>query len=466
MSNRSLVFIMVAALSLLVGSAGCSLDEPLESIENLRRPEPVDLGPPQRVFAKRFVTPIRSAPNPEAERIGYLRAGALLQSTSSKPLGYEGCEGGWYELDTGGFACNGRDIIVFSGERLPELRSRQPDRDAVMPYEYVTVRRNTPVYKRLPRADEIYEIPLEAPDAGADAGDREAAEALEAIDNPLVMRVLKPGFYVSLDRSFERDGITYWRTQQNGFIAAAHLRRPKWSEFEGRELSVGDWALPVAVTRSKRTIVYHINDRGKLRATRERLDKRSWLQVRSRQRIGNGVFLVLGDGTLVREADVLEVQPSAPPEGVEEGERWIDVDLHGQVLVAYDGRRPRYVTLISSGRSKAPSPELDYRTPAGLLRIRGKHLTSIMDNDEPGEPPYSLEDVPYVMYFKGAYAFHSAFWHDQFGRPRSHGCINLAPRDAKWLYNWSGPDLPESWHGGSATPDNPGTWVYVHGETP
>lgn len=466
MSNRSLVFIMVAALSLLVDSAGCSLDEPLESIENLRRPEPPDLGPPQRVFAKRFVTPIRSAPNPEAERVGYLRAGALLHSTTSKPLGYEGCEGGWYELDTGGFACSGRDIIVFSGERLPELRSRQPDRDAVMPYEYVTVRRNTPLYKRLPRTDEIYEIPLDTPDAGADSAGREAAEALETIDNPLVIRVLKPGFYVSLDRSFERDGVTYWRTQQNGFIAAAHLRRKKWSEFEGRELSVGDWALPVAVTRSKETTVYRVNDRGKLRATRDRLDKRSWLQVRSRQRIGNGVFLVLGDGTLVREADVLEVRPSAPPEGVEEGERWIDVDLHDQVLVAYDGRRPRYVTLISSGRSKTPSPELDYRTPAGLLRIRGKHLTSTMDNDEPGEPPYSLEDVPYVMYFKGAYAFHSAFWHDQFGRPRSHGCVNMAPRDAKWLYNWAGPDLPESWHGGSATEDNPGTWVYVHGETP
>jgi hypothetical protein len=74
-----------------------------------------------------------------------------------------------------------------------------------------------------------------------------------------------------------------------------------------------------------------------------------------------------------------------------------------------------------------------------------------MDNDEPGAPPYSLEDVPYVMYFRGAYAFHSAFWHDRFGRPRSHG---------------AGPDLPESWHGGSATEENPGTWVYVHGETP
>lgn len=169
---------------------------------------------------------------------------------------------------------------------------------------------------------------------------------------------------------------------------------------------------------------------------------------------------------MIRQADALVIEPKAPPEAIREGERWIDVDLSHQALVAYEWKQPRYVTLISSGRVRTPRPDLDYRTPQGLFRIRAKHLTSTMDSDEPGEPPYSLEDVPYVMYFHGAYAFHSAFWHDRFGRPRSHGCINLAPRDAKWLYNWAGPDLPPTWHGGSATDDNPGTWVYVHGETP
>jgi lipoprotein-anchoring transpeptidase ErfK/SrfK len=169
---------------------------------------------------------------------------------------------------------------------------------------------------------------------------------------------------------------------------------------------------------------------------------------------------------LVRETEVMVIEPTAPPEGVGEGDRWIDVDLGRQAVVAYDWKQPRYVTLVSTGRTKTPSPEQSYLTPKGLHRIRGKHLTSTMDNDEPGEPPYSLEDVPYVMYFRGAYAFHSAFWHDRFGRPRSHGCINMAPYDAKWLFNWAGPDLPDTWHGGMATEDNPGTWVHVHGETP
>jgi hypothetical protein len=466
MGSCLVLFGTLALLSLARAFAGCTIDEALTSTEGKRPLEPRDLGPPQRVFVKRFVAPIRDAPSPEGVRLGYLRAGALLHSTTTEPVGYEGCEGGWYELDTGGFACHRRDIVVFSGESLPELRARQPDREAVMPYEYVTVRRKTPLYKRLPTAEEVYEIPAEAPDAGAQEPASEPSEAFQEIDNPLVLRILQPGFYVSLDRSFERDGVTYWRTQQNGFVPADDLRRKAGSEFHGQVLDGQAWDLPVAVTRGEATTVYHVNDRGKLRATRKRLERRSWLPVRSRRRIDGSVYLVVGDGRLVRESEVLVIEPSMPPAEVGEGERWIDVDLRHQVLVAYDWKQPRYVTLVSSGRTKTPSPEIDYRTPKGLHQIRGKHLTSTMDNDEPGEPPYSLEDVPYVMYFKGAYAFHSAFWHDRFGRPRSHGCINLAPRDAKWLFNWAGPDLPETWHGGSATEENPGTWVWVHGETP
>lgn len=457
-----------AAVFLTLGGAAfysCSLDEPLEAVERARKvfEAPRDLGPPQRVFASRFVTPIRDTPSPEGARIGYLRAGALLQSTTTEPVGDDGCEAGWYELDTGGYVCSERDVIIFSGERLPELRARQPDRDAVMPYEYATVRAKTPLYKRIPRPDEVYEVPPGPPtDANVEVTSAEPVE----VDNPLVVRILRPGFYVALDRLFERDDGSYWRTQQNGFVADDRLRRKPWSEFQGQPLDGERWRLPVAITRGEDTVVFRVNDRGRLRSTREHLAMRTWLPVEGRRQVGGQALLAIGQEKLVKESDVLLIQPTAPPEGVGEGERWIDVDLAHQTLVAYDWKQPRYVTRVSTGRARTPSPEVDYLTPRGLHRIRAKHLTATMDDDEPGEPPYSLEDVPYVMYFKGAYAFHSAFWHDRFGRPRSHGCINLAPKDAKWLYNWAGPDLPNTWHGGSATDDNPGTWVWVHGETP
>ncbi len=438
---------------------GCDLAEPLgDRVERILEP-PRDPGPPQRVFAKRFVAPIRSAPSPDARRLGYLRAGALLWTTTSLPVGDEGCPGGWYELDDGGFVCSQRDVTIFTGERLPERRARQPDRDAVMPYEFATVKKRTPLYRRLPTVDQIVDVLPEERDGGV-------REPGTEVDDPLLVRVLEPGFYVSLDRKFERDGHTYWRTQQNGFVPSTALRRKSWSEFRGHPLDGADWDLPVAVTRGWETRVYKITPRGKVRATRESLSPRTWLPVRARRRWGDAAYLGVGDDRLVRLTDVRVIQPTAPPPEVAEGERWIDIDLESQVLVAYDWLRPRYVTLISSGRRKVPRPELDYRTPRGAFRIRAKHLTATMDDDEPGEPPYSLEDVPYVMYFKGAYAFHTAFWHDRFGRPRSHGCINMAPHDAKWLYNWAGPDVPVTWHGGYATDENPGTWVFIHGETP
>jgi hypothetical protein len=60
---------------------------------------------------------------------------------------------------------------------------------------------------------------------------------------------------------------------------------------------------------------------------------------------------------------------------------------------------------------------------------------------------FELKDIPYVEYFQDSYALHAAYWHDDFGTPRSHGCINLAPEDAKWLFQWTEPQLPPGWHG-------------------
>ena len=112
---------------------------------------PPPSGPPKRIFTKRFVVNVRARPDRESPRIGYLRAGSVLQATTHEPVSTEGCREGWFELTTGGFVCNGRDVIAFEGRRLPERRAAQPDREAPMPYRYARTRRdNTPMYRRLP----------------------------------------------------------------------------------------------------------------------------------------------------------------------------------------------------------------------------------------------------------------------------------------------------------------------------
>ena len=68
------------------------------------------------------------------------------------------------------------------------------------------------------------------------------------------------------------------------------------------------------------------------------------------------------------------------------------------------------------------------------------------------------------MFFEGSYALHGAFWHNGFGRVRSHGCVNLGPSDARWLFMWTTPFLPEGWHGVHAHDGSPGTTVIIRGE--
>ena len=75
-------------------------------------------------------------------------------------------------------------------------------------------------------------------------------------------------------------------------------------------------------------------------------------------------------------------------------------------------------------------------------------------------------DVPWVMYFQGSYALHGAFWHDAFGRQKSHGCVNLSPEDARTLFHWANPPLPENWHGVFSKDDKEGSRVVVHEDPP
>ena len=135
------------------------------------------------------------------------------------------------------------------------------------------------------------------------------------------------------------------------------------------------------------------------------------------------------------------------------------MNLDHQSVVAYEGATPVFATLMSSGIPAAQGPS--YETVQGAFRIEQKHLTTTMDGNS-ASGAYSIEDVPWVMYFHESFALHGAFWHDGFGAVRSHGCVNLSPADARWIFFWSAPALPEGWHSVHAAEDDVGTRVYVH----
>lgn len=329
-------------------------------------------------------------------------------------------------------------------------------------------------------------------DGQADPATPEVSTLASLLGDPdsVLARRMERGFYVSLDRDMRRGGRRYWRTQANGFIPYRRIVPVRGSAFEGLLLAeassiragtgpagasdagmapdagAASAYLPVAFVMSRRARAYRLDPRGRLRKGRPAGYHHRLVPVSETQWRGRA-YLADSSGTLYRARDLRRVARRARPEGVAADERWIDVNLTRQTLVAYEGDEPVYATLISSGRIKDPDDPLkNFETPTGSYRISSKHLTATMDGDHAVDGPYSIEDVPYVMFFHQAYAFHAAFWHNGFGRPRSHGCINLAPADARFLFRFASPELPHPWHGAYPTESAPGTRVFIHGETP
>lgn len=161
----------------------------------------------------------------------------------------------------------------------------------------------------------------------------------------------------------------------------------------------------------------------------------------------------IGDGEWV-ELSALRVARQRPrPDGVAATERWLDVDVDQQVLIAYDGDTPVYATLVSSGRRNG--------TPTGIYRIDRKLAKTTMRDPDRERRGWRVPDVPFAMRFRRNYALHGAYWHDRFGNQQSVGCVNLAPEDARWVFAWTYPAIPDGWLE-VRTHDDDGTAVRIH----
>ncbi len=171
-------------------------------------------------------------------------------------------------------------------------------------------------------------------------------------------------------------------------------------------------------------------------------------------READGDFVRIADGEWVAARELRVITPAARPAGVGEDEKWIDVDLAAQVLVAYEGDTPVYATLVSTGRRNG--------TPTGIYRITIKQAVATMRDAQGPDTRWNHPDVPFVMRFRERYALHGAYWHDRFGNAQSVGCVNLAPEDARWLFAWTTPVAPIGWLQWIVR-DDTGTVVRIHG---
>lgn len=345
---------------------------------------------------RRSVT-VHAGPALESARVGTVARDTRV--TWTRVQDGPGCDEAWVEIAPRGWVC----------ARYLEPTPHAPDavelprvqRGAVVPGEYGKV---------VTAGAQVF--------AGAE--DIAAARPARAIAGSVKVR--------KLGELRAGDGV-YWKVGKAEYLAADAIRPIAPSTFRGARL--GDdtgWELPVAFTRRGRTP----------RRVLELTDEAA--------RVGEAEWIPLDKLHLATVA--------APPPGVRDGERWIDVDLDQQTLIAYEGATPVYVTLISSGARKYPSE-------TGVYRVWVKFSETDMNGQMDGEAPYSVATVPWTQFYAKDLALHTAYWHDKFGTPQSHGCINLSPIDARLLYFWSEPSVPAGWTMAHGDVEYPGSIVRV-----
>ena len=138
---------------------------------------------------------------------------------------------------------------------------------------------------------------------------------------------------------------------------------------------------------------------------------------------------------LISDEELFPLSPNIPNE-----DKRVEVRLNDQLLLAYESSQPVFATRIASGGRLRSGT---YTTPEGDYITYHKRPTRHMAAGDLASSGFDLPGVPWVIYFKeNGTSFHGTYWHNDFGRPRSHGCINLPIPAAKWLYRWTTPTVP------------------------
>jgi hypothetical protein len=459
------------------------------------------------------------------KKIGFIRSGGKVP-VEAQPEKQKNCTGGWYKVRSGGYVCGNYGTTDMAHPEV-KFATAQPNLKEVLPYPYArNAKHGTPLYKSVPSREQMdqYEpylkeekekkerekaakaeaerpvaladkvepaLPITAADAGttllppaAASSDPEPdkpwwqrenikdrlhevkLEELEHDSDDILAKRMVTGFYVAVDKTFRWNGRLWYKTTKGLVTPADRFWQTSGSSFKGVELDGTTMKLPIGWVYggNKTAGTYEIDVDGKTIKNAKSIDKFVAIPLTGKSIEFQGKqYVELSDGTYMRKSQLRITEPGPPPQGLAENERYVDVDLSSQTLVAYEGSRPVYATLISSGKHSKDKAK-DHSTPTGEWRIREKHITTTMDGDgtAAGDLPYSIEDVPFVQYYHRSYALHAAFWHSNFGVQMSHGCVNLAPLDAKWVFFFTGPGLPEGFHGAWSNDAAPGTRVVVH----
>lgn len=444
-------------------------------------PEIIVDGSP-RVYALTRNVWVRPKPTHAHSWIGFLWFGSSVKLRDPEPVPGSGCKGRWYPVEPRGYVCVDDERATLDPEH-PVVRGitrYSPNLAAPWPHRYgesLDLRRYSALpSERRQRASEWYYRDHQALLTRARGG--ETIAALLGIDlglpdeGELSLPQLPRTLQLAPDRLQARSTVAWSREQLHtgrSFLLTSDL---KWVPkdrvrpyapvtFHGVHLG-REAKLPLAFFRREDRASYRLLPDGEVEASPGSFPRLSWVELSGRsERRGAETYLeTRAPGVFVRQSDaVLPVtrattpwgtpldaaQDTAAPRG---RKTWIEVSIMGGWLLAYEGQKPVFATLIAAGRGGAPHGDINpvetASTPVGRFKITGKFATATMV--APNELTHS--EVPWAQNFSGPHALHSAYWHDGWGELKSGGCINVSPIDGRWLfYDFTEPRVPEGWHG-------------------
>ncbi len=449
-----------------------------------------------RVYVKARFVWIREAPGDEGW-IGYLWTGGSVRVRDLKPRHGPGCER-WVAIEPRGFVCvDGRRATLDPDDpALAAVAPFTPALERAAPHRYAESR-GLRRYEALPTREEQRRREWDlaahlARVADAQRGDR--VEALRGVEltpateppppfpalHPTIHeqhRDLKPLSTVAYSREALHDGRSFLLTADLMWVPKDRVAPYPEVTFRGVVLG-RDARLPLAFFRGEDRPQQRRLPGGGLEPAGGKWQRLSFVELTGERAEQEGVtYLETRDrGWWVKAEDAVvpvlarRTPWGAPMNGPDTTGKapagratWLEASVMEGWLVAYEGQRPVYATMISPGRGGVPvrgkDPLETASTPVGTFRITGKFATATM------VAPHQFihSDVPWTQNFSGPHALHGAYWHDDWGNRMSAGCVNVSPADGRWLFEFTEPRLPPGWHGVRWQPAlEPATAFVVH----